>query len=79
VGPDLRPAQGRGDNPVFVAAIAAVVRNNRVAYQSYFNNDELIGCLEIQKGRRGFAAYARHFGRASGAAAARGRPTARLS
>lgn len=71
--------KGGGDNPAFVAAIAALVRNNRVAYQSYFNNDELIGCLEIQKNRRGLATYGRHFGRPAGIDAARGRPTARRS
>lgn len=71
--------KGGGDNPVFVAAIAALVRNNRVAYQSYFNNDQLVGCLEIQKNRRGLSTYARHFGRAAASDAARGLPSARRS
>lgn len=71
--------KGGGDNPNFVASIAALVRNNTVAYQSYFNNDLLPGCLEIQKSRRAFAAYARNFGRASQREQASGLPTARRS
>lgn len=71
--------KGGGDNPNFVASIAALVRNNTVAYQSYFNNDHLAGCLEIEKSRRAFAVYARSFGRASQGEAARGLPTARRS
>lgn len=74
-----RRGKGGGDNPNFVASIAALVRNNTVAYQSYFNNDQLADCLEIQKHARSFAVYARSFGRASQTAAARGRPTARRS
>lgn len=70
---------GGGDNPNFVASIAALTRNNAVAYQSYFNNDQLADCLEIQKQRRSFAVYARSFGRASQVAASAGRPTARRS
>jgi hypothetical protein len=69
--------KGAGDNPRFVAAVASLVRNNAVAYQSYFNNDQLIGCLEIQKTPRAFRAYARSFGRASAREVAAGRPTAR--
>ncbi|WP_217915592.1 hypothetical protein [Miltoncostaea marina] len=71
--------RGGGDNPRFVAAIAALVRNNTVAYQSYFNNDQLEPCLEIHKQRRAFAAYRAHFGGASARHAAAGRPTARRS
>ena len=71
--------KGGGDNPRFVAAIASLVRDNVVAYQSYFNNDLLVGCLEIQKSPRAFRAYAHSFGRASAREAARGRPTARRS
>lgn len=68
---------GGGDNPRFVAAIARLVRDNRVAYQSYFNNDELAACLEIQKNRRAFAVYARAFGRASSASGAPARRSER--
>jgi hypothetical protein len=57
-----RSKSGVGDNPAFVEAIAGVVRTNRLAYQAYFNNDLLPGCLAIQKQRLSFSAYRRHFG-----------------
>ena len=74
-----RADNGGGDNARFVAAIAALVRTNQVAYQAYFNNDQLADCLEIQKQRRAFAVYRRSFGAPSARKAAQGLRTARRS
>jgi hypothetical protein len=74
-----RARRGAGDDPFFVAGIASVVRANRVAYQAYFNNDRLAGCVEIQKSRRSFAVYSLAFGAAAHRLGAAGRRTARRS
>jgi Glycosyl hydrolase family 26 len=52
---------GAGDNPYFVDAIAAVVRNNVTAYQSYFESTTDVGML-LTDAPRSLAAYRRHFG-----------------
>jgi hypothetical protein len=53
-------AKGFGDDPTFVNGIASVVRNNRVAYQSYFYNYAY--ATQLAGGRQSLAAYRLHFG-----------------
>lgn len=53
-------AKGFGDDPTFVNGIASVVRDNRVAYQSYFYNYGY--AKQLADGRRSWAAYRAHFG-----------------
>jgi len=54
--------KGGGDDPTFVASIAALVRNNTVAFQSYFDHPGIGGTLAIQKNPRAFAIYKKSFG-----------------
>jgi len=54
--------KGGGDDPTFVASIAALVRNNTVAFQSYFDHPGIGGTLAIQKNLRAFAIYNKSFG-----------------
>jgi hypothetical protein len=51
---------GGGDDPSYIDGIAAVVRNNAVAYQSYFYNLESASLLRSSP--RSLAAYRRYFG-----------------
>jgi Glycosyl hydrolase family 26 len=51
---------GGGDDPAYVDGIAGVVRNNRVAYQSYFYN--LASRSLLDRSPRSLAAYRQHFG-----------------
>jgi len=59
------PGGGGGDDSTFVAAIAALMRNNMVAFETYFDRPSVGGTLAIQNSRHSFAAYAHDFGRAS--------------
>jgi len=52
--------QGFGDDPTFINGIASVVRNNPVAYQSYFYNHDYATQLALGPLSRG--AYMAHFG-----------------
>ena len=52
---------GVGDNPYFVNAIAAVVRENATAYQSYFESPTVVGRL-LTDAPRSVAAYRQQFG-----------------
>jgi hypothetical protein len=57
------PGQGNlggGDDPAYVDGIAAVVRNNRVAYQAYFYH--LASGSLLDSSPLSLAAYRRHFG-----------------
>jgi Glycosyl hydrolase family 26 len=53
---------GGGDNSRFVEAVADLVADQPVVYQSYFNNPLLGGCLAIETQPEAFAAYRRAFG-----------------
>jgi hypothetical protein len=48
-----------GDDPYYVDGIASVVRNNRVAYQSYFYNHDF--ATQLATGPLSLAAYRAHF------------------
>lgn len=52
--------QGFGDDPTFVNGIASVVRNNSVAYQSYFYNYGY--ATQLADGPLSLSAYESHFG-----------------
>jgi glycosyl hydrolase family 26 len=49
-----------GDDPAYVDGIASVVRNNPVAYQSYFYKYEF--ATQLASGPGSLASYRRHFG-----------------
>jgi hypothetical protein len=49
-----------GDDAAYVDGIASVVRNNNVAYQSYFSNHQW--ATQLATGPSSLAAYVRHFG-----------------
>src|SRR4051794_35913861 len=49
-----------GDDPAYVDGIAGVVRDNRVAYQAYFDNYQW--ATQLANGPLSLAAYRRHFG-----------------
>jgi hypothetical protein len=49
-----------GDDAAYVDGIASVVRNNNVAYQSYFSNHQW--ATQLATGPTSLAAYVRHFG-----------------
>ncbi len=51
---------GGGSDPAYIDGIAQIVRNNRIAYQSYFYNHDSAGLLADN--RLSLAAYRRHFG-----------------
>lgn len=55
-----RQAKGFGDDPTFVNGIASVVRDDHVAYQSYFYNYGY--ATQLSDGRRSWSAYRDHFG-----------------
>lgn len=55
-----------GDDPAYVDGIAAVVRRNDVAYQSYFYSGPF--ATQLGSGPRSLAAYKRHFGSAGDSA-----------
>jgi hypothetical protein len=57
----IQGENGGGDNPNFVASIAALVRNNRVAYQSYFESRNFPGVLRIDQTTRSLAVYRAKF------------------
>ncbi len=59
----LSPAgttRGGGDDPAYMNGIAAIVRDNSVAYQSYFFNGDTAAVLKASP--QSLAAYRRHFG-----------------
>jgi hypothetical protein len=60
VGPRGRSSLAGGDDPSYVDGIARVVRNNRVAYQSYFYAHEW--GRQLARGRRSLRSYRKHFG-----------------
>jgi hypothetical protein len=53
--------RGGGDDPTFIASIAALVRNNTVAFQSYFDHAGVGGVAAIETSPKAFTAYARGF------------------
>jgi beta-mannanase len=61
---------GGGDDPAYVNGIASVVRNNPVAYQSYFYNGH--SAIVLDQSPLSLAAYRRHFGQTGDAT---GKPT----
>jgi hypothetical protein len=54
-------ATGIGDDPAYVDGIAMVVRNERVAYQSYWYSRGY--ATLFARSRRSLSAYRAHFGR----------------
>lgn len=58
--PPAGPMLGGGDDPSYVDGIAGVVRDNRVAYESYFYNGG--SADQLNSSPLSLAAYIRHFG-----------------
>ena len=56
-------ADGAGDDPLYIDAIALVVRSNVVRYQSYFSADPSGQGVPLTDAPRSLAAYRVHFGR----------------
>jgi hypothetical protein len=61
VGPIGGSAKGAGDDPDYVKGIATVVRENRVAYESYFFND--VWATQLAASPKSLAVYRKYFGR----------------
>jgi hypothetical protein len=76
VGPADQDLAG-GDDPAYVDGIAGVVRDNRVAYQSYFYNHQW--AMQLAGGPASLDAYRRHFGAGGDAVAPAPAPTPALS
>ena len=60
IGPTGDKYLSAGDDPAYIDGIASVVRNNDVAYQSYFYNHQW--APELAGSPLSLAAYRRHFG-----------------
>ena len=60
IGPIGGKTQSAGDDPAYVNGIASVVRDNRVAYQSYFFSD--VWAAQLAKSPKSLALYRKYFG-----------------
>ena len=60
IGPTGDKYLSAGDDPAYVDGIASVVRNNNVAYQSYFYSHQW--ATQLANSPRSLAAYRAHFG-----------------